>query len=83
MIGCFAESGQFDKIILYSKKVGFTPDYMFQLRQVLRSNPEAGTKFAQMLVSADNEEPLADLEQVRCGRPLILGHVVVDPTIKC
>jgi clathrin heavy chain len=66
VIGCFAELGQFDKIILYSKKVGYTPDYLFHLRQVLRVNPEQGVKFAQMLVSGDHEEPLADLEQVRC-----------------
>jgi len=65
VIGCFAELGQFDKIILYSKKVGYTPDYLFHLRQVLRVNPEQGVKFAQMLVSGDHEEPLADLEQVR------------------
>lgn len=64
VVQCFAESGQFDKIILYSKKVGYTPDYLFHLRQVLRVNPEQGVKFAQMLISDDNAEPLADLEQV-------------------
>lgn len=34
VVQCFAETGQFDKIILYAKRVGFEPDYLFQLRQV-------------------------------------------------
>jgi hypothetical protein len=28
VIQCFAETGQFQKIVLYAKKVGFTPDFM-------------------------------------------------------
>ncbi|KAK7088574.1 clathrin heavy chain 1 [Littorina saxatilis] len=62
VIQCFAETGQFQKIILYSKKVGFTPDYIFLLRNIMRINPEQGLQFAQMLVADD--EPLADLNQV-------------------
>ncbi len=63
VIQCFAETGQFQKIILYAKKVGYTPDYVFLLRNVMRLNPEQGTEFAKMLVA--EEEPLADLNQVR------------------
>ena len=62
MIQCFAETGQYQKIILYAKKVGYTPDYVFLLRNVMRLNPEQGTEFAKMLVA--EEEPLADLNQV-------------------
>ncbi|ESO91636.1 hypothetical protein LOTGIDRAFT_233411 [Lottia gigantea] len=62
VIQCFAETGQFQKIILYSKKVGFTPDYIFLLRNIMRMNPEQGLQFAQMLVADD--EPLADLNQI-------------------
>lgn len=62
VIQCFAETGQFQKIILYAKKVGYTPDYVFLLRNVMRMNPEQGTEFAKMLVAED--EPLADLNQV-------------------
>ena len=62
MIQCFAETGQFQKIILYAKKVGYTPDYVFLLRNVMRVNPEQGAEFAKMLVT--EEEPLADLNQV-------------------
>ncbi|XGW13703.1 hypothetical protein V3C99_000207 [Haemonchus contortus] len=66
VVQCFAETGQFDKIILYAKRVGFEPDYLFQLRQILRSgNQEAGAKFAQMMVmESENGEPLADLNQI-------------------
>ena len=62
VIQCFAETGQFQKIILYSKKVGFTPDYIFLLRNLMRINPEQALQFAQMMVQDD--EPLADLNQV-------------------
>ena len=63
MIQCFAETGQFQKIVLYAKKVGYTPDYIFLLRNVMRVNPETGSQFASMLVQ-DEGEPLADLSQV-------------------
>ena len=62
VIQCFAETGQFQKIVLYAKKVGHTPDYIFLLRNIMRMNPEQGLSFAQMLVQDD--EPLADLNQV-------------------
>ncbi|XP_014670791.1 PREDICTED: clathrin heavy chain 1-like, partial [Priapulus caudatus] len=62
VIQCFAETGQFNKIILYAKKVGFTPDYIFLLRSVMRVSPDQGLQFAQMLVADD--EPLADIQQV-------------------
>ncbi|KAF8763341.1 Clathrin heavy chain like protein [Argiope bruennichi] len=62
VIQCFAETGQFQKIVLYAKKVGFTPDYVGLLRQVMRINPDQGASFAQMLVQDD--EPLADINQI-------------------
>ncbi|XP_064391416.1 clathrin heavy chain 1-like [Halichondria panicea] len=62
VIQCFAETGQFQKIILYAKKVGFTPDYVFLLRNVMRINPEQGTEFAKMMVA--DEEPMADINQI-------------------
>nr|BAN20627.1 clathrin heavy chain [Riptortus pedestris] len=62
VIQCFAETGQFQKIVLYAKKVGYTPDYIFLLRNVMRVNPDQGVGFAQMLVQ--DEEPLADINQI-------------------
>nr|CAI5862799.1 unnamed protein product [Callosobruchus analis] len=62
VIQCFAETGQFQKIVLYAKKVNYTPDYIFLLRQVMRTNPDQGAAFAAMLVADD--EPLADINQI-------------------
>lgn len=44
------------------EQVGYTPDWIFLLRNVMRINPEQGLQFAQMLVQ--DEEPLADITQV-------------------
>ena len=62
VIQCFAETGQYQKIVLYAKKVGYTPDYIFLLRNIMRMNPEQGLQFSQMLVQ--DEEPLADINQI-------------------
>lgn len=62
VIQCFAETGQFQKIVMYAKKVGYTPDYVFLLRNVMRMNPDQGVAFSQMLVQDD--EPLADINQI-------------------
>lgn len=69
VIQCFIETGQYQKIILYAKKVNYAPDYIFLLRCIMRINPDNGLQFAQLLVNntnaATNEaEPLADLNQI-------------------
>ena len=53
VVECFAEKEEFENIILYSKKVDYTPDYLFLIRNVLSEKSEEGMKFAQMLVNAD------------------------------
>ena len=70
---CFAETGQFQKIVMYAKKVGYTPDYVFLLRSVMRVNPDTGKGFAMMLVQDD--EPLADVAQV--------GILITDDCFIC
>ncbi|NWZ72331.1 CLH1 protein, partial [Acrocephalus arundinaceus] len=42
--------------------VGYTPDWIFLLRNVMRISPDQGQQFAQMLVQ--DEEPLADITQI-------------------
>ncbi|XP_054546712.1 clathrin heavy chain 2 isoform X2 [Talpa occidentalis] len=59
---CFAETGQFQKIVLYAKKVGYTPDWIFLLRSVIRISPDQGLQFSQMLVQ--DEEPLTNIDQI-------------------
>ncbi|KAJ7074901.1 hypothetical protein B0H15DRAFT_868488 [Mycena belliarum] len=63
VIACFAETGQTEKIVLYSKKVGFSPDYFALLQHVMRTNPEKGAEFAAQLVN-DETGPLVDVERV-------------------
>lgn len=63
VIACFAETGQIDKIVLYSKKVGYSPDYTTLLQHVMRSSPEKGAEFATQLVN-DESGPLVDVERV-------------------
>jgi len=73
VIQCFAETSQFNKIVLYAKKVGYTPDYVFLLRNLMRVNPDQGVGFAQMLVQDD--EPLADINQVNWISVLIFNSL--------
>ncbi|KAG8220859.1 hypothetical protein J3R82DRAFT_2354 [Butyriboletus roseoflavus] len=63
VIACFAETGQTDKIVLYSKKVGYSPDYVALLQHVMRTNPDKGAEFATQLVN-DETGPLVDIERV-------------------
>lgn len=60
---CFAETGQTDKIVLYSKKVGYNPDYVALLQHIMRTNPDKGAEFATQLVN-DETGPLVDIERV-------------------
>ncbi|CAO1618767.1 unnamed protein product [Sympodiomycopsis kandeliae] len=63
VVACFAETGQFNKIVLYAKKVNYTPDYAALLNHIVRINPEQGAEFASSLV-ADESGPLVDVERV-------------------
>ncbi|KZT27788.1 clathrin heavy chain 1 [Neolentinus lepideus HHB14362 ss-1] len=63
VIACFAETGQTEKIVLYSKKVNYTPDYVSLLQHIMRVNPEKGAEFATQLVN-DESGPLVDIERV-------------------
>lgn len=63
VVACFAETGQYDKILLYAKKVGYHPDYAALLQHVMRVNPEKGTEFASQLAN-DEGGPLVDIERV-------------------
>lgn len=63
VVACFAETGQFNKIVLYAKKVNYTPDYAALLQHIVRINPEQGAEFACGLVG-DESGPLVDVERV-------------------
>lgn len=62
-------------------QVGYTPDWIFLLRNVMRINPEQGLQFAQMLVQ--DEEPLADITQVsgKQNGYIVMQHVFIFDTV--
>eukprot|EP00161_Ancyromonas_sigmoides_P018408 TRINITY_DN5085_c0_g2_i9.p1 TRINITY_DN5085_c0_g2~~TRINITY_DN5085_c0_g2_i9.p1 ORF type:complete len:1656 (-),score=901.77 TRINITY_DN5085_c0_g2_i9:282-5249(-) len=60
VIACFAETGAYDKIVVYSQKVGFTPDYAFLLQNIIRVNPQGALEFALMLAQAQ-PRPLLEI----------------------
>ena len=63
VVACFAETGQFSKIIVYAQRVNYTPDYASLLQHITRLNPEQGAEFAKMLVQNEGGA-LVDLERV-------------------
>lgn len=63
VIACFAETGQYDKIVAYAKKSGYTPDFMFLLSRIMAINPEGAAQFAVQLVNNEGGA-LVDLNQV-------------------
>jgi clathrin heavy chain len=63
VVACFAETGQTDKIVLYSKKVGYTLDFVGLLQHIMRTNPEKGAEFATQLAN-DKNSALVDIERV-------------------
>lgn len=70
VVACFAELGQYDKILLYSKKVGYQPDYAALLQHIMRVAPEKGAEFATQLAN-DESGPLVDIERVSCHAQII------------
>lgn len=62
VIQCFAETGQYSKIILYAKKVNYTPDYAFLIQTIMRLDPEKGTEFATLV--ANDPDINVQLEQI-------------------
>ena len=68
MVACFAETGQYDKILLYSKKVGFQPDFVVLLQHVMRADPEKGAEFATKLINDEMGQHL-DLDRVSDRAP--------------
>ena len=63
VIACFAETRQYNKIVLYARKVDYKPDYNYLLQYILRIDPEKGGEFASMLVG-DESGPLLPLENI-------------------
>ncbi|KAJ5175310.1 clathrin heavy chain [Penicillium canariense] len=63
VVAGFAETGQFDRILSYSKQVGYQPDYTQLLQHIVRANPEKGAEFAAQLANEESGA-LVDLDRV-------------------
>lgn len=63
VVTCFAEIGEYSKIVLYAKKVGYQPDYLTLLQHILRTSPDKAAEFASLLVN-NEEGPLVDIERI-------------------
>lgn len=63
VVAGFAETGNFDKILPYSRQNGYQPDFVALLQHIVRVNPDKGAEFATQLA---NEEggPLVDIDRV-------------------
>ncbi|KAI8886497.1 clathrin heavy chain [Backusella circina FSU 941] len=51
---CMAENQQYDKILAYSKTVGYQPDYASLLYNIARTNPDKAVEFANSLTNDEN-----------------------------
>ncbi|KAL5985732.1 hypothetical protein ACLOJK_027719 [Asimina triloba] len=58
VVAAFAERREFDKILIYSKQVGYTPDYLFLLQTILRSDPQGSVNFALMMSQMEGGCPV-------------------------
>lgn len=54
VVAALAELGQFDKILPYTKEVGYTPDYIVLIQHLARVNPEQAVQFATSLAKDDS-----------------------------
>ncbi|EAY81974.1 hypothetical protein OsI_37152 [Oryza sativa Indica Group] len=58
VVAAFAERREFDKILIYSKQVGYTPDYLFLLQTILRTDPQGAVNFALMMSQMEGGCPV-------------------------
>ncbi|KAG6533335.1 hypothetical protein ZIOFF_007202 [Zingiber officinale] len=58
VVAAFAEKREFDKILIYSKQVGYTPDYLFLLQTILRTDPQGAVNFALMMSQMEGGCPV-------------------------
>ncbi|OQE16730.1 hypothetical protein PENSTE_c023G04902 [Penicillium steckii] len=63
VVAGLAETGQFDRILSYSKEANYSPDYTQLLQHIVRVNPEKGAEFATQLANEESGA-LVDLDRV-------------------
>ncbi|AMD22448.1 HGR109Cp [Eremothecium sinecaudum] len=64
VITCLAELEQFDKIIPYSQKVGFQPNFVVLIADLMRSSPDKASEFAINLLKSPETASQLDYEKI-------------------
>lgn len=64
IILCLAELNQFDKILPFCARVGYSPNYLILIQMILRSNPDKAVEFANQLINSPDAAKDLDLEKV-------------------
>ncbi len=64
VISALAESGQFDKILPYSEKVGYQPNFIVLISNLLRSNPDKASEFAISLLNSPSTSEQIEVEKI-------------------
>ena len=64
VVTCLAELQQFDKIIPYVQKVGYQPNYIVLISNLLRSSPDKASEFAVSLLQSPETAGQLDVEKI-------------------
>jgi clathrin heavy chain len=63
IVAALAESGHFEEIVPYAQSVGYQPDFVNLLQNIVRINPEKGAEFATQLANVEGG-PVVDIGRV-------------------
>ncbi|GBG80598.1 hypothetical protein CBR_g31057 [Chara braunii] len=58
VVAALAERKEFDKILIYSQQVGYTPDYLFLLQSIMRADPAGAVDFASRMAQMEGGSPV-------------------------
>jgi clathrin heavy chain len=64
VVQCLADTGQFESIVVYAEKTGYTPDYMYILNGLIQTNPQAAASFAAKVLSTPSIASSINVNQV-------------------
>jgi len=64
VVQCLADTGQYDRIVVYAEKTGYTPDYMYILNGLIQTNPQGASAFAAKLLSTPALASNVDVNQI-------------------
>lgn len=64
VIACLAELQQFDKILPYAQKVGYQPNFVVLVSNLLRTSPDKASEFAISLLQSPETASQVDVEKI-------------------